>query len=302
VTEAPRPAPWRPRLARWGLAVAWGLLPLVSGPSLAAALDPRARLFRTAVSAALWVGWTAGLAAALIPRTVTLTALRIGAPAVVVATAWAAAATAHPGPRDVVSVAYAAVVAVVAFTPATGLAFVNGSAYGLERRLPLRPPGALVLGPVEAAWAVVVGGSAAGPLLVADGQWIAGAVLVVVGWPAAVWAARSLHILSRRWLVFTPAGLVLHDQLAVVESVLVIRQHLAGLGPALVGTEAWDFTLGAFGLALEVRLTEPLPMSPSPRRRLRSHDGVTSEDITAFLFTPTRPGLVLRDAAERRLG
>ncbi len=291
----------RIQLGRWGLAVAWVLLPLVSGPSLAAALDPRSHLFRSAVSVALWVGWAAGLAAALIPRTVTLTALRIAAPAVVVGAAWAAAATVHPGTRDVVSVAYAVLVAVVAFTPATGLAFVNGSAYGLERRLPLRPPGALVLGPVELAWAAVVSGFTAGPLLLAAEQWILGAALLVVGWPVAVWSSRSLHILSRRWLVFTPAGLVLHDQLAVIESLLVIRRHLEGLGPALADTQARDLTLGAFGLALEVRLTEPLPVSPSPRRRLRSHDEVTTEEVTAFLFTPTRPGLVLRDAAERNL-
>ncbi len=302
MTEASRRVSWRSHLGRWGLAAAWVLLPLVSGPSLAAALDPRSSLFRSAVSVVLWAGWAAGLAATLIPRTVTLTAVRIAGPALVVGAAWAAAATPSPGTRDVVSVAYAALVAVIAFTPATGLAFVNGSAYGLERRLPLRPPGALVLGPIELAWAVVVCGFTAGPLLLADCQWILGALLVIVGWPAAVWTSRSLHILSRRWLVFTPAGLVLHDQLAAVESVLVIRQHLAAIGPALVGSDARDLTLGAFGLALEVRLTEPLPMSPSPRRRLRSRDEVTTEEITAFLFTPTRPGTVLADAAKRGMG
>jgi len=271
------------------------------GPSLAAALDPRAALFRSSASAGLWLVWTAGLAAALIPRTVTLTGLRIAAPGLVVVAAWAAAATPDPGARDVVSVAFATLVAVVAFAPGTGDAFVNGSAYGLEHRLPLRCPGPLLAGPLELAWVVVVAGLCAGPLLLADRQWIVGGLLVVVGWPAAVWSARSLHILSRRWLVFTPAGLVLHDQLAAVEAVLVIRRHLASLGPALVDTTAVDFTVGAFGLALEVGLTEPLAVSPSPIRRLRSHDEVTTEEIEAFVFTPTRPGHVLAEAARRHL-
>jgi hypothetical protein len=284
---------------RWILPVAWALMVLVMAPSFQAALDPRAGLFRSATSAGLWLVWAATLTATLIPRTVTLTAVRIVTPAAVVAGAWAAAATPRVGARDVVSLAFAAVVAVVAFAPAIGEVFVNGSAYGLEHRLPLRPPGPLVVGPLELTWAAVVVGTCAGPLLLADRQWIAGAAALVVGWPVAVWAARSLHILSRRWLVFTPAGLVLHDQLAAVESVLVIRRHLAAIGPALADSSATDLTVGAFGLALEVRLTEALPVSPSPRRRLRE---VTTVEIEAFLFTPTRPGMVLAEATQRHLG
>ncbi len=292
---------WATLVERGILPVAWAGLALVAGPSFQAALAPRADLFRTAASAGLWLLWAVTLAAALIPRTVTLTGLRIVIPAAVVASAWAALATPHPGGRDALALAYATGVALVAFAPSVGQGYVNGSAYGLERRLPLRAPGALVLGPIELAWVVVVAGASAGPLLVADRQWILGGVVVVLGWPAAAWTVRSLHILARRWLVYTPAGLVLHDPLAVVESVLVIKAHLASIGPALVGTEARDLSLGAFGLALEVRLAEALPISPSPRRRLRDHDEVVSEDIEAFLFTPTRPGLVLAEATERGL-
>ena len=300
-SPGPDRSSWSARLARWVLPVAWALLALVMGPSFEAALAPRAGLFRSAVSAGLWLVWAVTLAATLIPRTVTLTGVRIVAPAVAVASAWAVAATPHPSTRDAVAIAYATVVTVLAFLPSTGDVFVNGSAYGLERRLPIRVPGPLVLGPLELIWAATVVGLCAGPLLLADRQWIVGGLALVVGWPVAVWSSRSLHILSRRWLVFTPAGLVLHDQLTAVESVLVIRRHLASIGPALVGTEARDLTFGAFGLALEVRLTEPLPVSPSPRRRLRSHDEVTTVELDSFLFTPTRPGLVLTEAAARGL-
>jgi hypothetical protein len=286
---------------RWALPVGWALLPLLMGPSLQAALDPRAHLFRSWVSAGLWLGWAVVLTATLIPRTVTLTGVRMVIPAAVLAGVWAAAATAHPGARDVVSVVWIALVAALAFAPFVGEVFVNGSAYGLERRLPLRAPGPLLLGPVELTWAAAVVGAVAGPLLLADRRWLAGGLALVIGWPVTWWAARSLHGLSRRWLVFTPAGLVLHDPLAAVESILVIRRHLASLGPALADSSARDLTLGAFGLALEVRLTEALPISPAPRRRLRAHDEVTTEEIDGFLFTPTRPGVVLTEAARRRL-
>ena len=283
------------------LPVGWAVVPFLMGPSLQAALDPRAPLFRSSVSAGLWVGWAVVLTATLIPRTVTLTGVRMVLPAAVLAGVWAAAATPDPGARDIVAVAWITLVAALAFAPFVGEVFVNGSAYGLERRLPLRAPGALLLGPLELTWAAAVVGAVAGPLLLADREWIAGVVALVIGWPLTWWAARSLHGLSRRWLVFTPAGLVLHDPLAAVESILVIRRYLAALGPALADSAARDLTLGAFGLALEVRLTEALPISPAPRRRLRAHDEVTTEEIEAFLFTPTRPGVVLTEAARRRL-
>jgi hypothetical protein len=269
------------------------------GPALATALDPCAPLFRTACSVALWLVWAVTLGAALIPRTVTLTGVRIVAPATLVAAAWAAASTTDAGPADAVALASAALVTVVVLAAGTGAAFVNGSAYGLEHRLPLRAPGPLLLGPVELAWVAAVAGATAGPLLLADRAWIAGGLALVVGWPLAWWSCRALHVLSRRWLVFTPAGVVLHDQLAVLEAVLVIRRHLRSIGPALVGTDGRDLTLGAPGLALEIRFTEPLAITPTPPRRGAAIDPVTSADVPAVLFTPTRPGRVMAEVAER---
>jgi hypothetical protein len=287
--------------SRWALPALWLTLPFTAGPALGDALATTDAGFRNAVSVGLWVVWGTVFGATLIPRTVTLTAVRIAAPVTLVACGWAAAATSSAGVADVVALTVSAAVTVVALAPATGAAYVNGSAYGLEHRLPLRAPGALLLGPIELAWMAAVAGAAAGPLLLADQLWVAGGVVLVVGWPIAWWASRSLHVLSRRWLVFTPAGLVLHDPLAVVESVLVIRRHLRSIGPALVGTTARDLTVGAPGLALEVDLTESLPISPAPRRRLGARDPVESEEIDALLFTPTRPGRVLAEAAARHL-
>jgi len=289
-------------VSRWLLPAVWVTLPFTAGPSFAASLDGRSAAFRDVASIGLWALWAATLGAMLIPRTVTLTAVRLAVPGALVASVWAVAATPSPSARDAVGLACTALATIVVLAPMTGELFVNGSAYGLERRLPLRAPAVLLMGPIPLAGVVTVAGVAAGPLLLAAHAWVAGVVALVVGWPAAWYAARSLHVLARRWLVFTPAGLVLHDQLAVVEAVLVLRRHLDTIGPALAGTDARDLTVGAAGLALQVTMTEPLGISPTPPRRSpRDRPAVTSEDVDAFLFTPTRPGRVLAGAAARDL-
>jgi hypothetical protein len=300
VNESEVPSPRAATLGRWAFPIVWLTLPFTMGPALADALRTTEPSFRTACSLGAWIIWAAVLGAALVPRTVTLTAVRIVAPATVPAAIWATVATSHRGAAEVVALSAAVVVTLVALAAPTGAAFVNGSAYGLELRLPLRPPGALLLGPIELAWALTVAGATVGPLLLADHVWILGAGLLLVGWPLAAAASRSLHILSRRWLVFTPAGVVLHDQLVLLESLLVVRQSLRSIGPARVGTPARDLSLGAPGLLLELSFTEPLPVTVPPRRR-RAAEPVASEDLDAVLFAPTRPGRVLAEATARRL-
>jgi hypothetical protein len=157
----------------------------------------------------------------------------------------------------------------------------------------------LLLGPIEAVWMIVVAGVVAGPLLLGARSWVPGGIALAVGWPIAWLGARSLHLLARRWLVFTPAGIVLHDQLSVVEAMLVLRNQVAGLGPALADSTAKDLTQGAPGLALEIEIVGPLAISPTPVRHLRQRATVVSEDVTEVLFTPSRPGVVLGAAAAR---
>ena len=144
---------WRP----WPLRVTWALLPLVLGPLLADALDPRDELFRRGVSVALWALWALALLATAVPRPLTLTLVRIVIPASCGAALWAALAHgAHT--NSAVGLVGAVVAAVCALLPTTGDAFVDGASYGDERRFLLRPPGAYLLGPIEFGWAIVVAG------------------------------------------------------------------------------------------------------------------------------------------------
>jgi hypothetical protein len=279
------------------LRLLWATLPLTLGPLLSDGLDPRASGFRTAVSLACWVIWAVTLVATLVPRTMTLTLVRIVVPATVPAAVWAALAADDPDTAStVVGLVAAAAVTIAAMLAPVGEAFVDGSSYGDERRMPLRPPGILLLGPLELAWAVAVVGLVAGPMLLAAEQWIAGALLALVGVPLALLAARALHRLSRRWLVFVPAGFVVHDHLALTDPMLFPRNLLTSVAVARRETDATDLTVGALGVAIEARLSEATALVPTRR------DGSLEPlEVTAFLVSPSRPGAALLEAKKRRI-
>nr|MDQ6928998.1 hypothetical protein [Actinomycetota bacterium] len=132
--------------------------------------------------------------------------------------------------------------------------------------------------------------------LLAARQWVAGAAVTVVGWALAALFLRSLHGLSRRWAVFVPAGMVMHDPVSLRDPVLFARRMVAEVGPARSGGDkVVDLTQRAVGLAIELRLREPATITlMKPGQRL----GVPAEAL-AVVFTPTRPGAVLEEARRR---
>jgi hypothetical protein len=255
---------------------------------LAHALDPWSHPARTVATIGLWAGWSVVLVATLVPHPVGLTALRVAAPAALIASAVA---------RSPLGTAWGVLVVVLVFLPTTGVWCVNGPAYPNERRFPLRVPGWLLIGPLAVAWAVAVGGPVAGALLLTDRHWVAGGLAMALGVPAAVVLLRAVHGLSRRWVVFVPAGVVVHDHLALAEPVLFMREMIESFGPAAADTDALDLTLSAPGLAVELILLEKVPMT----RAGRGHQPGESGASARLMFTPTRPGTVLAEAKERRL-
>lgn len=280
----------------WPARATWALLPLALGPALGDALDGRSRAVAVVGSLLAWGSWAKVLVAVLIPRPVGLTALRVVSPLALVTAAWAAV-VAEQGVADVVAVAWSALTLLAAFAPSTGAHFVNGSSYGDERRLPLRVPGALLLGPLPLTWLAVVAAPVAAPLFLAARQWLAAGAVLVLGVPAAALAARALHGLARRWVVFVPAGLVLHDLHTMVDPVLFPRSSIRRFGPAPAdGGGALDLTARSFGLALELELAEAMEVAP------RRADGeLRVVHVRALLLTPTQPGVVLEEAARRRI-
>ncbi len=284
-------------LGAWPARVTWFVVPVLLGPAVGGALDSASRPVQLVVSIGLWAGWAVVLVATLVPSTVSLTALRVAAPAAVVA-AVAAIVADGPSTATVMGLVGALVAALPAFWPGTGEAFVAGSSYGDERRMPLRVPGPLLAGPLVLAWAVAAAGVAAGPLLLAARQWLVGALALAIGLPAAAVAVRSLHTLARRWLVFVPSGVVVHDPLALAEPVLLRRADVRSFGPAPADTTALDLTRGALGLALEVTVAPPVSLVLAA-----GGGGGVSEATTAaaLLISPTRPGAALVEARRRRL-
>jgi hypothetical protein len=198
---------------------------------------------------------------------------------------------------DGVALAASILLTALCFLPAVGAVFLHGLAYGDEERVALRAPGALLLGPIEISWLVLVAAASVGPLLLAAQQWIAGVVAVVIGALLVVLLARALHELARRWLVFVPAGVVVHDPLGLGDPVLLVRARVQSFGPAPADSDATDLTMAAPGLALEIGLAQKTEMVQRLGRS-GSRPLVTS----ALLVTPTRPGAAVAIAAERGVG
>lgn len=183
-----RPLPWLLRLV-------WALLPLTAGPAFAGAFDDRSRPVQLAGSVGLWGVWAGVLLGTLVLAPVGLTAVRLAAPAALVASVLAAASGAD-GVAASLAVAWSAVAAGVASSSPIGFDFVNGPAYPNERRHLLRAPGPLLLGPLPLSWLVITAAPSAAALLLAARSWVAGGVLAAVGVPAAVLLARATHGLS----------------------------------------------------------------------------------------------------------
>lgn len=287
------------RLHLWPLRVLWVLLALGLPVAASDALDGRSVPVASAVAVAGWAAWGAGLVAMLVPRTSSLTVVRVLVPAAGIAAVGAVAAGSETTPLDVATIVVGALAAVVALAPWTTDAFVDGSSYGPERRIALRTPVGLVLVAVV-TWAVMASIVAAAVVLLAVEQWAAGAVAVVAGAGAAWFGSRSLHQLSKRWLVLVPTGLVLHDPLVMPEPQLFLRQTMDRLGPAEieVGPEVTteDLSAGASGLVMSITLSEPVELLVRDGSR-----GTTLRPVERVLFSPALPAELLAEARTRRL-
>lgn len=279
----------------WALRALWFLLPLTVGSVVGDALASADHAVPRVATIGLWVLWGAGLLASMIPLPFTLTALRIAAPATAAVAIWALVDV-GAGARSVLAVSHAIALAALALNQLTGDKFADGASYGDERRMLLRPPTFIgyAVAPLVAAIAAI--GVAAGPLLLANKSWIAGVAVTIVGFAIAVAGVRALHQLTRRWIVFVPTGMVLHDHMVLTEPVLFRRTAIERLGPAIDGTPARDLSNNAAGLLLECELTDPAPLG---LRNAQAAGAATLTDVRRYLFCPTRPGALL-DEAERR--
>lgn len=286
-TAIERAVPWVARAA-W-IAVAW-----VGGQAIDAAVDGRSDAVRTVAASVGAAAWVVGVATLAVPAVATLTAARVVVPLAIPAAAitWAAGA----GATGAAFVAVAVLTTVVVLSGEFGRANVQASAYGDEDRYPLRPPPAYALA-AAITWSISAAGLVAGPLFVAAGRPILGAVAIAFALATAVWSWPRWHRLSLRWLVLVPVGLVIHDHLVLAETVMLRRQEITALRLAPAGTGAADFTGPAAGHAVEIEVAAPVTAiragTPRDPRGTALH-------LTACLIAPTRPGRALGAAGARR--
>ncbi|MCY3909861.1 MAG: hypothetical protein OXF99_00005 [bacterium] len=280
----------------WAVRVWWAALPFTAGPVLADGLYETSAAWRSTASVGLWVLWAGVLVGSLLVHPATLVVVRLAGPSAVAALVWAGMGGADWGEVALVAAITGAAAAVCVCAP-VGQMFVNGISYGDEVRLLLRPPTMLLAGPLPVTAVITVGGVVSGPLLLAVERWVLGGVITVVGGAAAVLGGRSLYSLTRRWLVFVPAGVVLHDHLAVQDPVLLRRRAVAAFEPAEQGSGAFDLSQGAAGLILELAANQPITVTPATRRMSRADE----VQAGAILVAPSRPGEAVALARQRHL-
>ena len=282
----------------WVLRILWLSLPLVAGPAAEPTLDAWASGTRALAASLLWSAWAVVLVGLLAPRPAALTALRLVAGGFAAA-AVTATATADPGPGALeagAAIGSTLGLAGASLLPEVGEFLVNGVAYGDERRFLLRPSRPVGWVALPLAVLLAAGGASAGPLLLADGGLGLGLATCALGLPVAALLTRSVHSLSRRWLVQVPGGLVVHDAHTLADPVLLPRDRIAAVTPVPpVPAGSLDLRLGARGPALAVSLREAVSM-PVLARPSRDVEMVQA---TCVVVAPQRPGAVLERLAVR---
>ncbi|MDQ1465853.1 MAG: hypothetical protein QOH10_268, partial [Actinomycetota bacterium] len=240
--------------------------------------------------------WFMGLVALFAPRPWGFTILRVVAPsalALAFASAWSA-----PWPTAVLAIASAAFALTTSLSSPIAHACAASTAYGPERRFPLRVPVSLLAGPVPVSVLLVAAGIASGPLLLANGAVLAGIGALVVGAPIVGVLVRSLSVLDHRWIVLVPAGLVVVDPLTFPDPVLLPREHIESMRraprEAARDRERSEILVGGAGpLLITCRETGTFLR--------RSGRGRVSVEADRLRVTPLRPDAVLRAADAHRI-
>jgi hypothetical protein len=163
---------------------------------------------------------------------------------------------------------------------------VQGSAYGEETRFALRTP-VPYWAPNVVAWSVFAGSLIGGSLLIAASNYVVGVPLVVLGLVLTRTVPRRLHLLSRRWLVIVPAGIVVHDHLVLAETMMNMRSKVFSITKVDAAGDTADFTGGVTGPRIAVHLTESDKVALS-NITAKTLGTVNALHVKAFSFAPRR--------------
>ena len=251
----------------------------------------------TTAAVLAWAVWGTVMVASLVPYPLSLTFLRTLAPLSVPVAIWAAMRS--PGLASGAMVALAVAGTAASWSGWVSDTFVDGGSYGDERRFALRVPLTYWAGPIPLFWALCSATLLGGPLLIAAGLPLAGVPVLLVGGLLARRVAPAFHALSRRWLVFVPAGITVVDHHALADPVLLPRSAIASVAPATVDTVATDLTGGAPGLITEIDLSRPIEAAVRAEGAERPRNVADLIALNVLLVAPVRPGAVLGEVVAR---
>lgn len=300
-------APTLTKIWPWVLRTSWIVLPFTLGRLLGETLDPSTSTVQRVAVTLAWGLWAVGCVATMAFHPIGLLYLRLSSLLALFVAAGAATETlaglwsGTSGPVTTLNAALGLGASGFAFVCShhvdSGQLCVNGPAYPNERRFLLRPPAThlLVILPLSALTVCVA--AIIGPLRLANQRWVSGAVFTVVG-GLLIWVlVRPLYVYARRFIVFVPAGFVLHDETVLREPVLFRRQAIDAIRLAPADSDSLDLTANASGLAIEVVLLEKVEVTKISGPRDPGQTGGTAR----FLVVPTLPGRVIAEAATRRI-
>jgi hypothetical protein len=279
----------------WVNRFAWSVQVATLGLAIGSALASHSRPVQVAGTFVAWAVWAVGLLAVVIAHPIGLTTVRLAMTALIGATVWVCLSSGVPLWQKAASVIGLLVVLATVGSAETTTWCMDGPAYPNESRHALKTPIGLL--PITVAvCALTVGSWVMFPLLIAAKAWVVGIICGAVAAGMAWLGTRSLHQLSRRFVVFVPAGFVVHDHLVLLDPVLFRKNVVDSIAPALAGTDSLDLTLGATGMPLEVLLHEKVELTKLSADRKTGEAGRTAR----FLISPVRPGAVVREAQARR--
>lgn len=284
------------RFAPWVARAAWIVVAVAGGSAVDAAVEGRSTPVVWTAAIGGWSLWAVAALGLGIASVWSLTVVRVVVPLSLVATA-AAGVGGAPAVDLLVLGAPAIVAAAAILTAEFGRQYVQASAYGDEERFPLRLPVGAGLAAII-AWIVWAPTLIAGPLLLAAESWIGGVLASLLAIGGIVLLGPRWHRLSLRWLVFVPAGVVVHDPVVLADTFPLRTAQVASIGLASADTAAADLTGPASGYAVEITTTESVtvvfaftPAEPNGR----------AIHLRSFLIAPSRPGRALRSARTRGL-